>query len=694
MARQVQPGTPSRSMRYIMPARGGRLTLWSVVGAAVALVVAAGLYASGFHSVASPGRVASAHATLDARCTTCHQTGHAVTETRCERCHDPLDAHRLDTRAHAALGGGAANAAYMKDVPCASCHTEHRGRRVDLTRVADRSCTSCHAFGSFKSHPEIAVVRAKKEADPGLDFSHEVHLKEVAKKGGDRCQSCHELTPDQSSYQPISFDAHCASCHVKDRVLTLDGTNALKSLPTPATLLPASVAGAAMPVSEPKDERGRVVLTGFSHRDPWVLAAADQITRMMDAPAIRFERAQLVRDIERVSALAQAVPASTLADADLAPLAAALTSQLAAIDHQIASGQVGGNALESTAAAIDPSLAPATARLGARPGISAAPSDAQQLDARRKELAALLDAIATRADAKTAARVADLKKQLDALKPDTAASSPVNGVALMDRLKAVDLALHAVELAAGPGMAADVQSARDSVTALVSGAPGAAGAQARHDALVAIDAIAARGDQPTRARAAELRTALASLPDEGATLTDRRADIARLLERVNLELELRPTEGAAPVDAISQTERAIASQKLQQLRARLETLDGRIGVPAELDPARSRAALHNLLAACINCHRLNDDETALRPVVANQSLLRAAVFTHKPHLLQAKCETCHAAIAGSKSGIDANVPGIANCQSCHNSAEARADCVSCHTYHPRSATEVATTLWR
>jgi hypothetical protein len=70
------------------------------------------------------------------------------------------------------------------------------------------------------------------------------------------------------------------------------------------------------------------------------------------------------------------------------------------------------------------------------------------------------------------------------------------------------------------------------------------------------------------------------------------------------------------------------------------------------------------------------------------------VFTHKPHLLQAKCETCHTTIAASKEALDANVPGIANCQSCHNSSQARADCVSCHTYHPSSATQVATTLWR
>ena len=69
-------------------------------------------------------------------------------------------------------------------------------------------------------------------------------------------------------------------------------------------------------------------------------------------------------------------------------------------------------------------------------------------------------------------------------------------------------------------------------------------------------------------------------------------------------------------------------------------------------------------------------------------MLTSATFTHKPHLLQATCETCHASVVGSKSAIDVNVPAVGTCQSCHNASQARADCASCHVYHPRSAAEM------
>jgi hypothetical protein len=64
------------------------------------------------------------------------------------------------------------------------------------------------------------------------------------------------------------------------------------------------------------------------------------------------------------------------------------------------------------------------------------------------------------------------------------------------------------------------------------------------------------------------------------------------------------------------------------------------------------------------------------------------MFTHKPHLLQARCESCHGTVTASKSGADVNLPGVASCQSCHNNSQARADCASCHRYHPRSAAEL------
>jgi len=112
-----------------------------------------------------------------------------------------------------------------------------------------------------------------------------------------------------------------------------------------------------------------------------------------------------------------------------------------------------------------------------------------------------------------------------------------------------------------------------------------------------------------------------------------------------------------------------------------------------MDPTRGQTALKGLLGACLACHRLNGDATALRPVTASRPFLTSATFTHKPHLLQAKCESCHAAVAKSNAGPDVNLPAVASCQSCHNDSQARADCGSCHRYHPRSAAEMVV-AWR
>jgi Cytochrome c3 len=208
MARKLQPGTPSRSPRYVTPTSGRRLVTFSIGGAALALIVGVVLFATGVRTVASPGDVVGAHSTIDGRCAQCHEPAKAVTDVRCERCHDPLSARRYAAPAHAALGGSAWRAAHAESLACGSCHAEHRGRDAVLSRVADQSCTSCHGFGSFRRHPEIAAVRAGHDVEPGLDFSHEIHLREVAKIGGDRCQACHQSTDNQAGFEPIDFDRH------------------------------------------------------------------------------------------------------------------------------------------------------------------------------------------------------------------------------------------------------------------------------------------------------------------------------------------------------------------------------------------------------------------------------------------------------------------------------------------------------
>ena len=61
-----------------------------------------------------------------------------------------------------------------------------------------------------------------------------------------------------------------------------------------------------------------------------------------------------------------------------------------------------------------------------------------------------------------------------------------------------------------------------------------------------------------------------------------------------------------------------------------------------------------------------------------------AVFTHRPHLVSTDCSVCHTPITLSELATDVNVLGVATCQQCHNASDTRADCATCHIYHPAS----------
>lgn len=703
MPRRILPGTPSRSPGYVFPARAGRMVTWSLAAAAVALVGWGTVFFLGFEAVASPGLVATAHAPVGAECALCHEPVVAAVDLRCERCHDPLDARRLAAPAHvamsghAALPGGAADEGRNAELRCAACHVEHRGRDTTLAEVADGRCASCH-FSSFRSHPEVAAVRAQQYPAADLDFSHEIHVREIAKTSGDRCQSCHEPTADQAGFAPISFDDHCASCHVKDGVLTLNGIDVLTSGWTPAALLPPGDDRTPAPAIGPPDERGRVIVQAVAHRDPWMLMAAHQITRAMATPVLAYERAKVTARIERLSSLAQAVPVTALADGDLDQWARTLRAEIGALDRQIATGGAAGDeaaaALNAIASAVDPSLgrlpeAPAGApRAGAA---AAAPADPQQFETRRQEIDALLQAVAARTSGPVADRAADLRRRLGALGPDSSAAQ-ADEEALAEWLRAIDATLRTLETAGATGAAAELYALRRQVEQQMSDGLAPEDRDARRRELLSLlDALATSSSEPVRARVAELRAALNALPDGSVGVTRARRDQkGRLLQRIELEQTLRAAYGRALVEAAVAAERTAAGRLLDRLRGEAATLDAQIAAAPQLTGS---GPLRGLLDSCLRCHRLTDDETAMRPVLARRSMLAPTTFIHRPHLLQTRCETCHSTVATSKAGVDVNLPAMATCQSCHNSSQVSAACVSCHLYHPRSAAELAVASW-
>jgi hypothetical protein len=202
----------------------------------VALVLPLGWVAydiwRGEHRIHAPGPLTKVHRRFD--CKDCHirpwqplgglvggdqNRTHLAMDQACVDCHQGLGHH-----------GGQ----IPRDAPnCVSCHREHRDTD-SLTMVADGSCTTCHAdlrtdagsstayarsVTSFGSHPEFAALQQGRPDCARIRFNHAKHLPPAGLPGLDGkpvmldCSSCHRPTPDRRYKEPISFQAHCASCH-------------------------------------------------------------------------------------------------------------------------------------------------------------------------------------------------------------------------------------------------------------------------------------------------------------------------------------------------------------------------------------------------------------------------------------------------------------------------------------------------
>ena len=686
MPRTVTHGTPSISSRYMRPRRS-RVVFWSAMAAVVLVAVLGAVYAIGLKTggplmaVASPGSVAAGHAAIDTRCAQCHQPAKAASDLRCERCHDPIDTRRFENGAHALVSGHDTwHAMKAAPVPCAMCHDEHRGHARPLASVDDRRCATCHEFASFNRHPEFAVVRARRGPDEGMEFSHVIHLREVTKVGGERCTSCHVMTADQVSFEPINFDAHCARCHIKDGALTLNGIDPLVSGFTPADLLLSSAPGAPRPPLSAPDGRGRVTFQGTGHHDAWVTANLDRLSRALATDSLATERAQLESRRARLSAIVNAAPLSLQADRDLSAWRDDLRRDVAS---------------PPTGTSIDPALADLTAQVAAIPrtlgSASAAPADAKSVDERRRELQALLDAVSARTRGSLAERAAALKKRLAAIAPERATAKSVDGGALAERLNDVDSALTALEPSLRSDDREDIAATRDEARRqLVGGVDQEQYVAIKRRLMDGVEALAAGSDPGQRARVAELRAAVAALPDQvfGPSALNRVRDRIRLLERLDTEIALRPDGSQAAPMVAANAERSEARRQLLQVTARLAAIGATTSNLAQSEATRAKPALRGLLGACLACHRLNEDETNLRPTALNGPVMSDAHYSHKPHILQQGCETCHDTIQASKSAADANVPSVATCQGCHKPSQAKNSCGECHSYHPRSSAEL------
>jgi len=297
MRRVAAPGAPTRANRYVHP----RATLPYFAVALLAAVAVTGLVLAGvFRSakpLASPGALASPHASLDDACASCH--GPRVATIRCERCHDAFATGRLRNSAHVWIDAKDTKAAERAArLECVSCHTDHRGRRFPIAASDDRQCRACH-FASLPSHPEFALVKAGVQKNEGLQFSHKKHLKAVRKAKLDDCLYCHEPSRNRAGFVPINFDQQCSRCHLPGGFVG-DTDPVLAK----AVVLPQDVeaAWAKMRSPVPKSGSGTVVITKLVHRDPWILYNEVRLASRLDPSGTAERKKRLERRAAELTA--------------------------------------------------------------------------------------------------------------------------------------------------------------------------------------------------------------------------------------------------------------------------------------------------------------------------------------------------------------------------------------------------------
>ncbi len=250
-------------------------------------------------SFVSQGPLSSAHANFEQNCSQCHESFKSVSSSRCSLCHEKAGdktgsysfaAHYVYRSGDAAHGVAVREKYAGKEVTCASCHPDHRGRDGSMTEVPDMKCISCHDYGSFnKNHPEFAFARNQIPDDSTLIFTHIRHTKFVLEKQQagalyveKACLYCHNPEGDGKHFKPIDFDQHCAECHLTSASQTPPlavkdaGNPGIPGVETLQMIIarrgPASLWASSTNPNEFTMKAGnRIVKTPVYHKDPWIL---------------------------------------------------------------------------------------------------------------------------------------------------------------------------------------------------------------------------------------------------------------------------------------------------------------------------------------------------------------------------------------------------------------------------------------
>ncbi len=168
---------------------------------------AAAMFLSGHETIFMNGEVGQAHASLEVRCSSCHQPWSGAVADQCIACHGSV------------LLGKNHN---MEDQACATCHREHRGRTQDLKQIEVSQCLTCHRDVLLEArHPQATAQQClfchgehtpntfARTVESDLIMSHRTHVVGLGKAP---CEQCHPPAPEPPLIQ-YPLEPACKTCH-------------------------------------------------------------------------------------------------------------------------------------------------------------------------------------------------------------------------------------------------------------------------------------------------------------------------------------------------------------------------------------------------------------------------------------------------------------------------------------------------
>ena len=199
-------------------------------------VLALLLAALAMHRSYSPGELLKGHQRFASNCAACHQPWQGtMASAGCVDCHGamPKNPHKAAVVSDKSLGvvAGKVIVSFHDGLACVSCHTDHRGRVVDLTATSGENCAWCHmhdsidGVGAHRKKPMLMVGPSIQLL--ALPFSHQKHLQDTIDHLERAQQQLQRLrSPDrkrQAQAEVVALTAvldssgkqlRCATCHV------------------------------------------------------------------------------------------------------------------------------------------------------------------------------------------------------------------------------------------------------------------------------------------------------------------------------------------------------------------------------------------------------------------------------------------------------------------------------------------------